>query len=157
MLNLSSFTFIDILELIGTIATVLALVYAVKSFRKSTRIQEAVFVQNLFENFKRDRQAILDNPRALQILAKERGVSTKEFISASIGSFDISRAYLIFHLNERNLIPKEQWERDIKDMQVLFFDDLVVSRWEQVKTRYPEAFQAFIAQHIKTSSKKFTS
>jgi len=141
-------SFIDILELISATATVVALIYAIKSFRKSTRIQEAVFVQNLFENFQRDRQAILSNPKTLQIAAKERGITQTELLRASIGSFDINRAYLIYHLRERKLTPSKQWVRDKKDIRAMFSRPQIQKRWESVRTRFPEDFQDFIEQNI---------
>ncbi|MEO0899603.1 MAG: hypothetical protein AAFY71_24550 [Bacteroidota bacterium] len=148
MIEVSPLSLIDVLELVGTLATVIALLYAIKSFQKSNKIQEAVFVKELFESFKRDRQAILDNPEALTILAEEREVSKKEIIKSSMGSFDIGRAYLIFHLNERNLIPKERWQEDIKDMKVLFSDALIQAHWQKTKDRFPDTFKRFIETEI---------
>ena len=141
------------MEVIGTLATVVALVFAIKSFDKNSRIQEAIFVKDLFENFQRDRQAILDNPTALNILAQERGTTPEEMVKASIGSFAINRAYLIYHLHERKLTPEKRWERDIKDMQVMFSEDLVHMHWKNIRARYPIDFQQFVETRILTKKK----
>lgn len=139
----------ELLELIGTIATVIALIYTIKSFRKSIRIQEASFVQNLYESFNRDRQAILDNPRALAILSKERNLEPDEFISKSIGSFDINRAYHLYYLHQQNLIPEKRWRQDIRDLQWLFRDQLVLTQWDKIQMVYPEDFRLFIESQIR--------
>lgn len=144
----SMFTVADLLEFIGTIATVIALVFAIKSFRKNTRINEAIFAQNLFEAFQRDRRAILDNPNTLEVIAEERGIEPKQLIIDSIGSFDINRAYLVYYLHQEKMTPKERWIHQKKDMQRLFIDKLIQNRWKQIKTRYPTEFQQFVKREL---------
>ena len=142
-----------LIELIGTLATVIALVFAIRSFNRNTQINEAIFVKDLFEGFQRDRQVILNNPVALKIQAEERGLTTDEVIRRSIGSFDINRVYLIYDLHERKLTPENRWERDKQDMRRLFANEMVVNRWQETQSIFPKDFQQFIDEHILPETK----
>lgn len=141
-------SFKEALDLIGTASTVIALFFATSSFMRSSRIQEANFIKDMFEAFQRDRQAILTNPAALDVLAKERGKSQEKLIKESIGSFDINRAYMIHHLHDRRLLPRQRRKQDICDMRMLFADDLVRRQWQSIQTVYPKKFQRFIEKEI---------
>lgn len=152
MITSSGISLFEILDVVGTIATVVALIYAIRSFQKNTRIQEAMYIKSLFESFQRDRQAILDNPIALNILATERNVEEREVVKESIGSFSINRAYLLFHLHQKKLLSNSRWEQDKIDIRTLFRESLVYSKWQRIRDYYPADFQLFIeAEVIKDS------
>ncbi|MEO0585884.1 MAG: hypothetical protein AAF135_26980 [Bacteroidota bacterium] len=148
MLELASISFGDLFELGGTIATVIALIFAIKSFRKNNQLQEAMFIKNLFEGFQRDRQAVLDNPTTLKILATEWEKKPEELIRDSLGSFGINRAYLLFYLHQERLTPESRWTQDKRDIEVLFSDSLVANSWWEIQEFYPEDFQTFINTQI---------
>lgn len=150
MVNTFPLSLMELFELISTLALLIALVYTIRSFQKNARINEAIFVKDLFEAFQRDRWAVLDNPEALQVLAEERETTPSELIKESIGSFDINRAYLVYHLYERKLTPENQWVYDIQDIRALFTDKLVLNKWEKVRGRFPHNFQQFIDTEILT-------
>lgn len=141
-------SFIEILDLVGTTATVLALLFAIKSFQKNVRINEARFIQDHYRDFRASRQAILDNPQELRIQARELGISPESLIKDSLGSFGINKAREIYALYKRNLLPQSQWESDVEDMKVLFSNTLIAERWQQLRMRHPKDFQAFIDTHI---------
>ncbi len=138
----------DLLDLIGTLATVIALIFATRSFTRNNRIQEATFIKDVFETFHRDRQMILTNPSILEVLVKQQKRSPELIIQDSLGSFDINRAYLIHYLHQQKLLPANRRDQDIKDIALLFTDEMVQKRWQVIRSFYPQDFQTFIDQEI---------
>lgn len=150
MVNTFALSLMELFELVSTLALLVALIYTIRSFRRNARINEATFVKDMFEVFQRDRWAVLDNPEALKVLAEERETTPKDLIKESIGSIDINRVYLVFHLHERGLTPKKQWIHDLQDIRAQFTDQLVCNKWEKMRNFFPENFQQFVDTEILT-------
>lgn len=148
MIETSPTHLIDIIEFIGILFSAVMLLIGVITYFKNTRIRQAESIATLFENFQRDRQAALDNPKSLKILAEEREISEEDVIKSSMGSFGINQAYLLFFYHKKKLITKDRWENDLQDMRVLFQGKLVSEQWFKVRNRFTGEFQSFIDHTI---------
>ncbi|MEM6342673.1 MAG: hypothetical protein AAF927_02290 [Bacteroidota bacterium] len=145
-------TFSSILAIIGYIGGVIGVIYTIRSFRENTRIKEGDFLMRKFEGFQRDRQAMLDNPRILSLLAKHKRISEDEYILRSINSFRINKAFENYYLHKKGHIEAELWERDEKDIHRLFTDPTIIKRWEKAKPFYSRDFQNYIDLYLQQTS-----
>ena len=153
MQSLFDISLFEAIQLLADIATIGALIFAIKSFSKNARINEAMFINNIFESFQRNRQAILDNPKQLKAYASQREVSEETLIEESIGSFDLNHAYKIYQLYEDKLIPEDKWEQFRADMRLSFSRPLVQKRWNEAKSYFSTDFQEYIDTQILLDTK----
>lgn len=146
-------TLSGLLGILGYIGGVIGVFYTIRTFKENTKVKEGEFLMRKFEGFQRDRQAMLDNPKTLSLLAGLKGMSENEYILQSINSFRINKAFENYYLYNKGHIEQDVWERDRRDIQRLFSDESIVGRWQELKTLFPVDFQDFIEDvSPKTSS-----
>ncbi|MEL6675620.1 MAG: hypothetical protein AAFR61_25655 [Bacteroidota bacterium] len=146
------FSLNSLLGILGYLGGIVGVVYTVKSFRENTKVKEGDFLMRKFEGFQQDRQAILDNPRILSILAKAKNVQEDEYILRSINSFRINKAFQLYYLHKKGHIQEDLWRLDEKDIQDLFRDPSIMSYWQKIKGFYSFEFQSFIESSIPQSN-----
>ena len=152
------------MELLGInieiILLIIPIVLGLVELRRNTKLRLADFLVRKFEGFQRDRQAMLDNPRILTLLAEEKGIPKDDYLMRSINTFRIYTAFENYYLHKKGHIEGELWERDKKDIYRLFTNESILERWEEVKQVHSTDFQAFIEeiiQHkVKTTRKDQT-
>jgi hypothetical protein len=138
---------------VGIITGAGSLLYSALERHHERRRADLEFTIKIFENFQRDRQALIDNPQALAFLAKQRNVSEEQIIRNFVGTVDLNRVWAIYQVfNKHSLFlnrkSKKEWAGHVEDMKALFEKEYVQERWNEVQTGYPENFRIFINNKV---------
>lgn len=145
--NLGPLVF-DIARLTADIATIGTLLFVVLPFMKSIKSSQANALKNAYENQSQQCWTVINNPKALGIVAEAYGVSEDKFIQDTVASDRINAVAWQYEFYKQKLTEPELWQHQILDIQFLFSIPFIAERWKKVQSHYPKDFQQFINHEI---------
>jgi len=139
---LSAFTIANILTVIGLFMTR-------KEIRRSKRLDEEILTDNIYEQNREEKLAMLADKDIAEFMADEQGISVMELKKATVASVRIMQTKRIFERHQKNQIRPEDWEGLKREIQELFTWPSILKRWEKFRSvMIDQDFQKFIDQEI---------
>ena len=140
---------LDTLREIAEIVASFSFLGGLYLFRQKLVGDQINALEDRFERLSARRQATIESPKALKVVAKERGLTERQYIINHEAQNGINEAYILFLRKTKWVaLRQRQWRRDLLEIQEFFQRESVQTRWQEVCHKYELPFQEFVETQI---------